>query len=181
MVAIALLLIGLLCSLAGRLLLARAAFAISASWGVAVLLVPFAPAFFRINYPGQARISRALGLVALPCLLGFFMLGGTGCLKAPPGPGGTTKKQAAKTASPSPSTSPTATPAPTPTIQERLAANQREFKRLDQWFADLSYRRRDLTKLDQQGIHAFNEEAQHYEEALKKARDDQAAIARMKK
>jgi hypothetical protein len=76
---------------------------------------------------------------------------------------------------------PTPTPAPTPTLEERLAANQREFDRLNQWYDVLSSRRRDLTRLDQEGIRQFNTEVAQYQAALQKARGDQAALARLKK
>ena len=73
MAALIFLAIGLLCILIGRFLLIRAAFGISIWWGLGIFL-PFGPLLFRLNYPDLAPLSKTFRLVALPCILAYFVL-----------------------------------------------------------------------------------------------------------
>src|SRR6266446_4493784 len=59
--------------LIGRILLIGAAFGVSVWWGLGIFL-PFGPLLFRLSYPDLAPVSRTFRLVALPCILGYFVL-----------------------------------------------------------------------------------------------------------
>ncbi|MEP6670435.1 MAG: hypothetical protein ABJF10_14845 [Chthoniobacter sp.] len=74
--AIAFLLAFLACSLVGRLLLVKAAFGVSPPWGLAVLLVPFGPFFFRMKHREIAHPTRHWRRGAMLLLVLFFVNGG---------------------------------------------------------------------------------------------------------
>src|ERR1041384_1928846 len=137
MVALVFLLLGVLCGLIARALLITAAFGISKKWGFAVF-IPFGPLFFRLNYPDEARRARLFQLATLPCIFLYVMTSNemlpsthVGFVRmGPPGqqhlafsagsfsfkiPGFGTEKAAA---------------ANQPSVEERRAANDREFQRL---------------------------------------------------
>jgi hypothetical protein len=59
--------------LIGRILLIRAAFGLSVWWGLGIFL-PFGPLLFRLNYPDLAPLSKTFRLIALPCILAYFVL-----------------------------------------------------------------------------------------------------------
>src|SRR5213078_31011 len=65
--------IGILCTLTGRILLIGAAFGVSAGWGLGIFL-PFGPLVFRLSYPDLAPLSKTFRLIALPCILAYFVL-----------------------------------------------------------------------------------------------------------
>lgn len=65
------------CSLVGRAMLVGAAFGVGPGWGISVILVPFAPFFFRKSYPELARSSRYWRLATVPLTLLFFITGGS--------------------------------------------------------------------------------------------------------
>jgi hypothetical protein len=67
----------LLCSFIGRVLLITTAFGVSTGWGFTVLLVPFGPLFFRLNYRELAYPTRYWRMVTGPLMLLFFLNGGT--------------------------------------------------------------------------------------------------------
>src|SRR5207302_9657762 len=65
--------IGVVCILIGRILLIGAAFGVSVWWGLGIFL-PFGPLLFRLSYPELAPLSRTFRLIALPCILAYFVL-----------------------------------------------------------------------------------------------------------
>lgn len=71
------LLAALLCSLVGRLMLVRAASAVSTGWGLAVLFLPFAPFFFRIKHKEKAQAGSYWRLATVPLIACFFLAGGS--------------------------------------------------------------------------------------------------------
>src|SRR5256885_14054939 len=64
--------IGLVCIFVGRILLIGAAFGVSVWWGLGIFL-PFGPLIFRLSYPDLAPLSRTFRLIALPCILAYFV------------------------------------------------------------------------------------------------------------
>jgi hypothetical protein len=66
-----------ICSLVGRLLLARAAFSVGKVWGVSVLVVPLAPLFFRLNYKELAYAGGRWRLATTICVLLSVASGGS--------------------------------------------------------------------------------------------------------
>ena len=65
--------IGVVCILIGRILLLSAAFGVSVWWGLGIFL-PFGPLVFRLSYPDLAPLSKMFRLLALPCILAYFVL-----------------------------------------------------------------------------------------------------------
>lgn len=65
------------CSVVGRAMLVGAAFGVGPGWGISVILVPFAPFFFRLSYPELAQRSRYWRLATVPLTLLFFITGGS--------------------------------------------------------------------------------------------------------
>ena len=72
MVSLVFLGIGLVCILIGRILLIGAAFGVSVWWGLGIFM-PFGPLLFRLSYPELAPLSRTFRLIALPCILAYFV------------------------------------------------------------------------------------------------------------
>jgi hypothetical protein len=64
-------------SFIGRALLVKTAFGVSVGWGMTVLLVPFGPLFFRLNYRELAYPTRYWRMATLPLMLLFIVNGGT--------------------------------------------------------------------------------------------------------
>ena len=178
MAALCFLLLGVLCGLISRALLIKAAFGISKKWGFGVFF-PFGPLFFRLSYPDEARPARMFQLATLPCIFLYViispeMLPSTrvGLVKMGPperqhyalAAGSYTLKIpgfGTETA--------TASVAPKqPSVDERRAANDREFQRLRQLSEDLRIRKRDLLKSDAAGALAYNKMADEYNAALDK-------------
>jgi hypothetical protein len=166
--------LGLLCSLIGRILLIRAAFGVSVWWGLGIFL-PFGPLFFRLSYPDLAPLSRTFRLIALPCILAYFVLR--------PGPlSGSNFDKFFKNKSDKPVAS-----APAnhygiekilrrTSLEESRVANNREFERLKTWEAALRLKKRDLLHSDVEGNKAYNAEVVEYNAALTKATTDQKAL-----
>jgi hypothetical protein len=75
--AIVFLIAALGCSFIGRILLVKAAFGVSTTWGLSVLFVPFGPLFFRMNYRELAHPTRYWRLATMPLLLLFVFNGGS--------------------------------------------------------------------------------------------------------
>ena len=73
MVSLVFLAVGVVCILIGRILLIGAAFGVSVWWGLGIFL-PFGPMLFRISYPDLAPWSRTFRLIALPCILAYFVI-----------------------------------------------------------------------------------------------------------
>ena len=171
MVALIFLALGLVCILIGRILLIRAAFGVSVWWGLGIFL-PFGPLFFRLSYPDLAPLSKTFRLIALPCILAYFVLR--------PGPPSYDKFFKYKSDKPVAS-------APknhygtekilhrTP-VEESRVANNREFERLKAWEAALRLKKRDLLHSDVEGNRAYNAEVAEYNAALTKATAEKNAV-----
>jgi hypothetical protein len=171
--------LGVLCILIGRILLIRAAFGISVWWGLGIFL-PFGPLLFRLNYPDLAPLSKTFRLVALPCILAYFVLR--------PGPlSGSNFDQFFK------HKEVPAAPAnhyglekvskaiAAPTIDQRRAINATELERLTAWSQALRLKKRDLLHSDVQGNIAYNAEVADYNAALAKATAEKNALWPQKK
>jgi hypothetical protein len=166
--------IGVVCILIGRILLIRAAFGVSVWWGLGIFL-PFGPLFFRLSYPDLAPLSKTFRLVALPCILAYFVLR--------PGPlSGSHYDQFFKH-KPVPSApanhyglEKAPRKAPAPSLADRRLANSREFERLNAWYAALQLKRRDLLHSDVAGNEAYTVELGQYNAALKNATDERNSL-----
>ena len=179
MAALVSLAIGLLCSLIGRILLIRAAFGVSIWWGLGLFL-PFGPLFFRLSYPDLAPLSRTFRLIALPCILAYFVLrpgplSGSDFDKffkhkpvasAPANHYGFEKISKAIAA---------------PSLEQRRAINATELERLTAWSQALRLKKRDLLHSDTQGNIAYNAEVAEYNAALVKATAEKNALWPQKK
>jgi hypothetical protein len=171
--------IGLLCTLVGRILLIKAAFGVSVWWGLGIFL-PFGPLLFRLSYPDLAPLSRTFRLVALPCILAYFVLR--------PGPvSGSHFDQFFK------HKEVPAAPAnhyglekiskaiAAPNLEQRRAINATELERLTAWSQALRLKKRDLLHSDVQGNLAYNAEVAEYNAALAKATAEKNALWPQKK
>lgn len=178
MVSLVFLGIGLVCILIGRILLIGAAFGVSVWWGLGIF-VPFGPLLFRLSYPELAPLSRTFRLIALPCILAYFVLRpsppdynklfkGNSILSdrkaVPSAPANhyATEKISQKTAAPS--------------LEERRAENAKELQRLTEWSEALRLKKRDLLRSDVQGNIAYNAEVAEYNAALAKATAEKNAV-----
>jgi len=72
-----LLLAAFICSMIGRALLIRAAWEISKPWGIAVLCVPFAPMFFRMNYKELAHEGKGWRTMTTVFMVSFMAITGS--------------------------------------------------------------------------------------------------------
>src|SRR3954470_8376659 len=139
MAAVVFLVLAVSCGLIARALLIKAAFGISKKWGVAVF-VPFGPLFFRLNYPDEARPARMFQLATLPCIFLYVvtsneMLPSThvGLVKMGPPEHQYYALAAGSYSLKIPGFGTEKAPAPNqPSVEERRAANDREFLRLRQ-------------------------------------------------
>jgi hypothetical protein len=176
------LVIGLLCAIISRILLVMAALDVSAWWALGVWL-PFGPLLFRLNYPDLAHSSRVLRLATIPCFFFYLVLGPALSYKHRLSK--TTQKGSAQPVhyslethklrgKPSKSSGPVVEL--TPNIEERRAANFREFQRLYAWNEALKLRKRDLLHSDTERNRAYDLELAQYNAALQKANAEKAAI-----
>ena len=176
MAALICLALGLLCILVGRVLLIKAAFGVSVGWGLGIFL-PFGPLVFRLNYPDLAPLSKTFRLIALPCILAYFVLR--------PGPPNYDKffkhnpvplapadhyglEKVSKSVAP-------------PSLDERREANAKEFQHLTAWSEALRLKKRDLLHSDVEGNRAYNAEVAEYNAALTKATAERDALWGQKK
>ena len=162
--------IGGLCAIIGRILLASAAFGVSVWWGLGVFL-PFGPLLFRLSYPELAPLSKTFRLIALPCILVYFAFR----------PGPPDYNNLFRINSILPQKDVPSAPAnhysmekvsqktPAPSLQNRRAANAKELRRLTEWSEGLRLKKRDLLRSDAQGNIAYNAEVVEYNSALAKA------------
>ena len=171
MVALICLALGVVCILIGRILLLRAAFGVSVWWGLGIFL-PFGPLCFRLCYPDLAPLSKTFRLIALPCILAYFVL-----RPGPPNYDKFFKYKSDKSVASAPAnhygmekilhrTS----------LDESRAANNREFERLKAWEAALRLKKRDLLHSDVEGTRAYNAEVAEYNAALTKATAEKNAV-----
>jgi hypothetical protein len=176
------LLLALVCSLISRALLVKAAFGISKKWGFGVF-VPFGPLFFRISYPEEARRSRLFRLATLPCVFLYVMTSPeilpstqVGLVKMGP-PGRQHYALAAgKYSLKLPGFGTEAAAPNQPSVEERRAANDREFERLRRVSDELRVRKRDLLHSDTGGAQAYNKMADEYNAALDKYNAEKFAL-----
>ena len=174
MAALICLAIGLVCVSIGRILLIRAAFGVSVWWGLGIFL-PFGPLLFRLSYPDLAPLSKTFRLVALPCILAYFVLRPAPLSgsqfdrffkhkevpSAPANHYGLEKVSKAIAA---------------PTVEQRRAINATEMERLTEWSKTLRLKKRDLLHSDTQGNIAYNAEVAEYNAALTKATAEKDAL-----
>ena len=156
--------IGLVCILIGRILLIGAAFGVSIWWGLGIFL-PFGPLIFRLNYPDLAPLSKTFRLIALPCILAYFVLrpgppNYDKFFKHNPVPSAPANHYGLETISKA---------IAAPSLDQRRAANAKEFERLTAWSEALRLKKRDLLHSDVQGNIAYNAEVAQYNAALAKA------------
>ena len=174
MVALVCLAIGLVCVLIGRILLIKAAFGVSVWWGLGIFL-PFGPLLFRLSYPDLAPLSKTFRLVALPCILAYFVLrpaplSGSNYdkfFKHGPVPSGPANHYGLEKVS---------KPVAAPTVDQRRAINATELERLTEWSKALHLKKRDLLRSDTQGNIAYNAEVAEYNAALAKATAEKNAL-----
>jgi hypothetical protein len=181
------LIIGLVCAIISRILLFIAALDVSIWWALGVFL-PFGPFLFRLNYPDLARSSMIFRFATLPSFFFYLVIG--------PGPAyrrhlskvtelssaqpvhyslevrGRSRKEKIS-AGPIVETA--------PSLEERRAANFREFQRLNAWNEALKLRKRDLLRSDDEGNRAYNLELSQYNAALEKANAERSAIVTLPK
>lgn len=164
MVAIVFLVVGVVCILIGRILLIGAAFGVSVWWGLGIFL-PFGPTLFRISYPDLVPWSRNFRLIALPCILAYFVLR--------PGPPSYDKFFKQKPVPSAPANhyglEKMSKVIAAPTLEKRREANEKEFTRLAAWSRALKLKKRDLLNSDVQGNVFYEGELAQYNEALAKA------------
>jgi hypothetical protein len=180
MAALICLTIGLLCALTARILLLIAALDISVWWALGVFL-PFGPLLFRLSYPEAAQSSRIFRLATLGCLFLYILLG-PGALV-----GGVHKTKAHEEppqhgfawefAGKFMRSTSTSSKAEGRSLNERRAANAREFERLKKWNEALRLQKRDLLRSDVEGNRAYNTDLEEYNAALAAANAEKAVLA----
>jgi hypothetical protein len=168
--------IGLLFTLIGRILLIGAAFGVSVWWGLGIFL-PFGPLLFRLSYPDLAPLSRTFRLVAVPCILAYFVLRpGTPnydkFFKHNPVPSAPANHYGLEKVS---------KVIAAPSLGERREANAKEVQRLTAWSEALRLKKRDLLHSDVEGNRSYNAEVAEYNTALTKATAEHDALWGQKK
>ena len=168
--------IGVVCILIGRILLLSAAFGVSVWWGLGIFL-PFGPLVFRLSYPDLAPLSKMFRLLALPCILAYFVLR--------PGPPDYGKFFRDKPVSSAPANhyglEKISNAIAAPSLDQRRAINATELERLAAWSEALRLKKRDLLHSDVQGNIAYNAEVAEYNAALTKATAEKNALSPQKK
>lgn len=171
MVSLVFLVVGLVCILIGRILLIGAAFGVSVWWGLGIFL-PFGPLLFRISYPDLAPLSRTFRLIALPCILVYFVLR--------PGPPSYDKFFKQKPVPSAPANhyalEKISKVITAPNLEKRRDANAKEFQRLAAWNQALKLKKRDLLRSDVQGNIFYDAELEQYNAALAKATAEKQAL-----
>jgi hypothetical protein len=178
------LIIGLVCAIISRILLAIAACGIGVWWALGVWL-PFGPSLFRLSYPDLARSSMLFRFATLPCLFLYFVLGpgptyrhqlwkGTQTGTAPGQYALENHDRGSKKSKVS-----SRADGREPSIEERRAANFREFQRLHVWDDALKLRKRDLLHSDAEGNRIYEIELGQYKAALANANAEKDALARL--
>ena len=176
MAALICLAVGLVFVLIGRILLIKAAFGVSVGWGLGIFL-PFGPLLFRLSYPDLAPLSKNFRLLALPCILAYFVLRS--------GPPDYEKIFKHKSVPSAPANHYAMEKVPKkvlpPSLDERRVANSKEMERLTAWSEALRLKKRDLLRSDVQGNIAYNAEVAEYNAALAKATAEKNAVWGQKK
>ena len=162
--------------LIGRVLLIGAAFGVSIWWGLGIFL-PFGPLLFRLSYPDLAPLSRTFRLVAVPCILAYFVLrpGAPNYdkfFKHKPVPSAPANHYGLEKIS---------NAIAGPSLEQRRAANTKEMERLTAWSEALRLKKRDLLHSDVEGNRAYNAEIAEYNAALAKATAERNSLWVQKK
>jgi hypothetical protein len=166
--------IGLLCILIGRILLIRAAFGVSVGWGLGIFL-PFGPLLFRLSYPDLAPLSKTFRLVALPCILAYFVLR-SGPMSGSHFDQFFKHKEVPSAPANHYGLEKVSKPIAPPTLEQRRAINATELERLAAWSQALRLKKRDLLHSDVQGNIAYDAELADYNAALAKATAEKNAL-----
>jgi hypothetical protein len=170
-VSLVFLALGLICILIGRILLIRAAFGVSIWWGLGIFL-PFGPLIFRLSYPDVAPLSRTFRLIALPCLLAYFVFR--------PRPPDYDKFFKHKPVPLAPSNhygwEKVSQTIVAPNLEQRRVDNAKELQQLTEWREALTLKKRDLLHSDVQGNIAYDAEVAEFNAALAKAIAERNAI-----
>jgi hypothetical protein len=139
------------------------------------IFLPFGPLLFRLSYPDLAPLSRTFRLIALPCILAYFVLR--------PGPPNYDKFFKHKSDKPVASAlanhyglEKISKAVAAPSLYDRRVANSKEFQRLSEWEAALRLKKRDLLHSDVEGNRAYNAEVAEYNAALIKATAEKNAV-----
>jgi hypothetical protein len=160
--------------LIGRILLIKAAFGVSVGWGLGIFL-PFGPLLFRLSYPDLAPLSKTFRLIALPCILAYFVL-----RPGPPNYDKFFKHKSDKPVASAPANhyglEKITKVVAAPSLYDRRVANSKEFQRLAEWEAALRLKKRDLLHSDVEGNRAYNAEVVEYNAALTKATAEKNAV-----
>ena len=183
MLALVLLGVAVVCALISRVLLVTAAIRISIWWTLRVLL-PFGPMFFRLSYPEEARRSMLFRYATLICFAAYLATGTSPKLayykRRMPHPqpprqtepaGYALEKVSAKTATTAP------TPKPTPSLDERRAANAKQFEQLRKAAEALRIRKRDLLHSDIEGNRQYVVDLAVYNQELANATTERTALS----
>jgi hypothetical protein len=164
--------LGLILAIAGRIMLFVAALGVSIWWALGIFL-PFGPLFFRLQYPDLARSSTMVRLFGVFCLAIFLFNGIV--------PGRLNFKHhfpQSLADAPAPFFHYSFEKESKESLEQRWAANAKEFERLAQWNEALRLRKRDLLNSDIQGNEAYNIDLAEYHTALAKATAEKNALSR---
>ncbi len=126
---------------------------------------------FRISYPDLAPWSRTFRLIALPCILAYFVIRPGApdydkFFKQKPVPSAPANHYALEKVSKVMASS----------VEKRREANEKEFARLAAWNRTLKLKKRDLLNSDVQGNVFYEGELAQYNEALAKANAEKQVI-----
>ena len=158
-----------------------AALDISIWWALGVFL-PFGPLLFRLNYPEAARSSYLFRVATLVAVFLYVVLG-PGAFVSPlhkrhasvtPAQKGYASELVSKIFKRTSS----GTTADNRSMQERQAANNREFERMNRWNESLQKRKRDLLHGDVAGNEAYNVDLREYMDALAAATAEKQALVK---
>jgi len=127
---------------------------------------------FRLSYPDLAPLSRTFRLIALPCLLAYFVFRPgppeyEKFFKHKPVPSGPADRYGLEKVSQKMFS---------PNLDQRRADNAKELQRLTEWRETLLLKKRDLLHSDVPGNIAYDAEVAEYNAALAKATTERDAI-----
>jgi len=139
------------------------------------IFLPFGPLLFRLSYPDLAPLSRTFRLIALPCILAYFVL-----RPGPPNYDKFFKYKSDKPVASAPANhyglEKITKVVAAPSLYDRRVANSKELQRLAEWEAALRLKKRDLLHSDVKGNRAYNAEVAEYNAALTKATAEKNAV-----
>lgn len=133
---------------------------------------------FRLSYPDLAPVSRTFRLVALPCILAYFVLRAASLsgshfdqsFKHKEGPSAPANHYGLEKIA-----------IAAPSLEERRAVNVKELERPTAWSEALRLKKRDLLHSDVHGNIAYNAEVAEYNAALAKATGEKNSLWPQKK